>query len=719
MAPMVYAFGEFELDLAKRLLSRAGRPVYLSAKAFDLLVVLVESGGRVLGKDELMELIWRDQFVEEANLAVQISTLRKALGEHKDEHRFIVTVPGRGYRFAAELNSPEGFIVEQRTISQIVIDRETEKKKELLQTPTFASRRTYLVAASTLLVCLVAGFGIYKFLNRTDSAVPFEKIRLTRLTNDGRVSGVAISPDGKYIAYAMGESEGNSLRVQQVGTASSIVILPATRAEVWGLTFSPDGAYLYYTLFSPDKADPQLSRMPSLGGVAEKIPNVIAASISFSPDGNRFAYIHPDSQANSNYLMVADADGGNGRVLAKKKHPNTFEFQWHSAAWSPDGEIIACLVNRFDAEASYSSIIGINVKDGTEKPLSAERWYDVLSMEWLKDGSGLLITAKHKMSGHNQIWFLPYPEGAARQITNDLGQYDWVGVTANGPSLVALQTNTLNSIFIGEATTDANNFKEVVSEVGPLSPMVWTPEGKVIFRSNKDGNSNLWMMEADGSNRRQLTVNAQVDSGRLCISPGGKQLVFSSWRSGKSNLWRVDADGGSLTQLTDGGGDAHPRCSPDGRWVVFQRGLRNKPVLWRVPLAGGEPTPLTEFRAKWPALSNDGKRVSYLQMSNSKWYIGVVSSSGGPTLQRLEDPATHYSGWVMDWSKDDRSLFYISTIGGVGNVWSLPLGGGEPKPVTYFKSHSLEDFAWSPDGTRLAVARATRLSDVVLIEDVR
>ena len=122
--------------------------------------------------------------------------------------------------------------------------------------------------------------------------------------------------------------------------------------------------------------------------------------------------------------------------------------------------------------------------------------------------------------------------------------------------------------------------------------------------------------------------------------------------------------------------------------------------------------------AKWPAISNDGSRIAYFHMNKGKWNIGIISSAGGPVLQRLDVPASQ-SGHVMCWSNDDRSIFYVSTTGDVGNLWELPLDGSPPKAVTDFKSHSLDDFEWSRDGKRLAVARGTRLSDVILIEDVR
>ncbi|HUK92060.1 MAG TPA: tetratricopeptide repeat protein [Blastocatellia bacterium] len=100
----IYQFGPFLIDSAKRLLLRDGEAVSLSPKAFDTLLVLVQHQGEVLEKDRLMELIWPDSQVEEANLALHISALRKALGESPSEKRFIVTVPGRGYRFQAEVS---------------------------------------------------------------------------------------------------------------------------------------------------------------------------------------------------------------------------------------------------------------------------------------------------------------------------------------------------------------------------------------------------------------------------------------------------------------------------------------------------------------------------------------------------------------------------------------------------------------------------------------
>ena len=101
--PHIYAFGDFRLDVSKRLLFRGGEPISLTPKVFDTLVCLVEHNGNVLSKDDLMSAVWADTVVEENNLGQNISKLRSVLGERPGDHRWIVTLPGRGYRFVADV----------------------------------------------------------------------------------------------------------------------------------------------------------------------------------------------------------------------------------------------------------------------------------------------------------------------------------------------------------------------------------------------------------------------------------------------------------------------------------------------------------------------------------------------------------------------------------------------------------------------------------------
>jgi DNA-binding winged helix-turn-helix (wHTH) protein len=119
-------FGPFRIDPEQRLLLRDQQAIPLSPKAFDLLLALVQHSGQLLLKDDLMKTLWPDTFVEESNLGQQVFQLRKALGERAQNGSYIVTVPGRGYRFAQAVRAlpveEEHIVVESRSRSRMVIE---------------------------------------------------------------------------------------------------------------------------------------------------------------------------------------------------------------------------------------------------------------------------------------------------------------------------------------------------------------------------------------------------------------------------------------------------------------------------------------------------------------------------------------------------------------------------------------------------------------------
>ncbi|HEY2973139.1 MAG TPA: winged helix-turn-helix domain-containing protein [Pyrinomonadaceae bacterium] len=127
----IYAFDNFRLDVRNRELLRDGTPVTLPAKAFDMLVVLIENGGRLIEKEELFSRVWPDQIVEESNLTVQVSAIRKALGERKENPHYIATVPGHGYRFIGSLShldeEEETTVIERHTFSRLTVETEKEQ----------------------------------------------------------------------------------------------------------------------------------------------------------------------------------------------------------------------------------------------------------------------------------------------------------------------------------------------------------------------------------------------------------------------------------------------------------------------------------------------------------------------------------------------------------------------------------------------------------------
>ncbi|MBI1762572.1 MAG: winged helix-turn-helix domain-containing protein [Acidobacteria bacterium] len=165
-----YEFGKFRIDGRKRLLLRDGEVLPLTPKAFDTLLVLVEQRARVLEKDELMTAVWGDTIVEESGLTRNISVLRKTLGESKDEHQFIVTVPGRGYRFVAEVREAAEEVTElvvQEAKLRVVVEEEEDgesgrlgewepRERALVEAPPPHARQATIVVA-TACVLLLAG----------------------------------------------------------------------------------------------------------------------------------------------------------------------------------------------------------------------------------------------------------------------------------------------------------------------------------------------------------------------------------------------------------------------------------------------------------------------------------------------------------------------------------------------------------------------------------
>src|SRR5258708_5739529 len=151
----LYEFGPFVLDTAQYLLSRDGKSVPLTPKTYDLLLLLVESRGRLLSKSELMKALWPNSFVEESNLTQQVSMIRKALGESAGEDRYIITISGRGYRFAATVKGPpeeSSPATEEPSHNETTVVEVTETHS----VETWPTKRVLVRVVGLLLVVLIA-----------------------------------------------------------------------------------------------------------------------------------------------------------------------------------------------------------------------------------------------------------------------------------------------------------------------------------------------------------------------------------------------------------------------------------------------------------------------------------------------------------------------------------------------------------------------------------
>lgn len=746
----LYEFGPFRLDPEESVLLRDGKPVYLKPKVFETLVVLVEKRGRVLGKETLMQELWGDTFVEEANLTVNISQLRKALGEGGDREegsQFIETLPRRGYRFVGEvrevLMEDEAIVVKEYTSSRITIEeRETSEARSLENVATndlrelpsslaltekvrdragAFSRYPLLVAAAIALI-VVLSVSILFLTLRAKPSDRSQAMQLTRLTNTGKVWQAAISPDGKYVAYVSREANKQSVWIRQVATAANVQIVPAMEALYWGLTFSRDGSHIYFVR-AESRKETAIYEVAVLGGPIRRLIETANAPFAVSPDGSKFAYIRQGAET---ALIVANADGSGERTLTTRIAPEFFYPHQDGIAWSPDGQTIACHAGGTDDAGYYHNIVAVRVEDGSEQAMTSRRWKWIGGLGWLSDGSGLLLSASDHPAGWDvkQIWQITYPQGDARRITNDLSGYLGLSLTADASTVLTVQETTVSSMWIVPGSDIAQTKLLTAGNSDGQDGLAWTPDGRIVYTSKANGRNDqqLWIVDADGNNAKPLTTSSGVHE-EPAVSDDGRYIVYSARAADdlSANIWRINIDGSNPKQLTRGAHDMRPQCSPDGKWVVYtHRVTPSSPTLWKVPLEGGEPLRLHDEFTYGNDISPDGTLVAcgyWGQTSNGHYKIGLVPINGGPPVKLFDIPQGLSTYDLIQWTPDGRAL----TCSGPSTtkIWRQELDGSPAKELIDFKSDSVWRFAWSPQGNHLAVARGSTIRDVVLISNFR
>ena len=492
----------------------------------------------------------------------------------------------------------------------------------------------------------------------------------------------------------------------------------------FGLTFSRDGNDLYYAVKTNLDVG-VLYRIPVLGGTPVKVLEKIDGPVSFSPDGKRLVLIRANYPGpGESALVIANSDGAGERTLAVRKMPDRFSpIFFTGPAWSPDGKLIAATVATV---GSSSRVLAFGVDDGKERSLSNDVWPFAARVEWLTDMSGLLLVAG-EATGLAQLWLITYPEGQKHRVTNDLNTYRAIGLTASGDKFSTIQANGLVNVFVAP---DGDARRAVQLPTGNLgfysatgNNLSWTPEGRIVFVSNEGGKADIWLMDPDGKNRRQLTTNGAINVSPS-VSTDGRYIVYVSRREGASHVWRMNIDGSNPIQLTSGRADSFPTLSPDDKWVVYTALDGGKPTSWKVSIDGGPPTQLVESTAALASISPDGKLLAYVYPDSPDPFapsnrIAVVPLGAAGAAKTFSFPASGAVASVVTWAVDGKSILYTVNSNNVSNIWSQPLDGGPPKQITDFKDSLMTGYAWSRDGKTLACTRGILLRDAVLITDLK
>ncbi|MGH9948205.1 MAG: winged helix-turn-helix domain-containing protein [Pyrinomonadaceae bacterium] len=686
---------------------RNSEPVALTPKVFDTLEILVENSGQLLTKDDLMKTIWQDQFVEESNLTSNIKMIRKALGDDAAHPQFIETVPRRGYRFIADVAVAANGNGIDRGIA-IKIPQAVERKS------TEGLRFHRLAVAAIVVLSAAVMFSAYLFSHSASdtAAAPIlsSSFASEKLSTNGKVLHAVITPDGKSVIYTNGWDGQQSLWIRNLETSNNVEIVPPSNDAYFGLAVSPDGGFIYFVRRPKSSANQDIYRVPIFGGIPAKIANSTEGWISISPDGGKISFVRcPYADEEFCSLWVADSENGkNERKLTVRSRP----MRIGDNEFAPDGKSIAFAVGQSQNQANEFGLMEIDVESGAERDISAERFFNIKSLTWLPNRSGLLITASRVPNKHFRIWEVSTATGGAQALTNDSESYNRLSLNNDANMLISTQVSQDFQMFVinGDETTGR-------SSLADASQVTFAKNGRIFFSSVTSGNDEIWSINSDGSDSRQLT-NDSADDGAPTISPSSDLVFFASNRTGNSQVWRMNVDGSNQVQITYKDGGRPIFVSPDGRWVYYRHGLLR--TLWRVSSSGGEEKEVFNKKPNEFAISPDGSQVAFFEQKDDYKTLEVASIADGSIVKsfRIADQTPAFN--MIAWMPDGEALIYVLSADGKNNVlWLQPIKNAPPKKIVDLGTEEINSMAVAPDGKSFAIVRGSWKHDAVLIKGLK
>ena len=727
----LFEFGRFRLDVDERFLLNNGAPVALPPKAVELLIALVDKAGHVVSKDELMDTVWADAFVEEANLTQSIFVLRKALGETKNGSKFIETIPRRGYRFVCPVSA-----VHPAGNGNAAAADVQPGPAHIRESKPFSERWKSFFAPIGLIAVLVIMVGLvtnnfYRSAGQSTEAqesTPHSPgVNIRPLTSHSRAYNPAISGDGRLLAYKRTDGEdAESVWLMDMTAGSEIQIRPSSAKGYSDLTFSPDASELYYRVYEklPDGSKRGIiMRSPLFGGPERKIAEQAQSNYALSPDGKHIAFIRSVGKPEDDrVLILVDTESGNERPIAKSQAGNFIFRLWAATpSWSPDGKRLIVCGQKQNGKEHYAALFEVRVEDGSVSEIASPGWDDAFHTVWLSDGSGLIVVAREKQNAPYQLWHLALPTGEAVRLTNDLHNYGATGYAPISNTLIVQQEIHNSHIWIVPGT-DSDHARQLTSGTDVddgAGGLDWLPDGRIIFSSDRNGAVDLWTMEADGSDLRRLTSESGSNAFPR-VTADGRYIVFVSNRStGKFGIWRMNIDGSEPMSLTRGNGETWPSISPDSQWVFYSNVAEVPGTIEKVSINGGEifSVPNEPHGGGAPITSPDGKQLAYYFFSEPNGsQTGILPVTGGKTIKTL---GLQDSRGFEQWTPDSRSLIYIKPGFLFSNLWRESIDGKEIEQLTHFSDSHIYYFAFSPDRKNLALARGSSFSDIVQIENFR
>lgn len=688
-----YSFDDVEVDAEAFQARKAGIPVPLEPKAFEALLYLVRSGGRLVTKSELQEAVWPDTFVTESALTRLIAQLRRGLKDEARGARYIETVPTRGYRFIAPLNGTPA-----------------PEPPQIPPAPRPARTTAWavVVGLGVLTIALVLA-GPWRRPSSRGSEPPAAGGRMLVSTATGFNAYPAFSPDGSSLAFCSDRTGALEIWIRALAPGARELQVTNDGKNNVQPAWSPDGRLVAYT----SMGEGGIWVVPAHGGVPRQVTS-FGSRPTWSPDGRTLAFLSNEMVqidlygSTTSRIWLVPAAGGKPRPLTERWDPPGGH---RSVSFSPDGRRMAFMAGSrvwlLDLDGAKRSPLGF--PDAARASALGEGLGALGEVLWSRDGRFLVGVGRQ---AHEVVLWRYDLESARGEISSPLlvsdpaQSLEHVALAPDGRRIAfALVTkhSDLLSLPLGKdgspSAEPASLFPSLSSRKSQplfsldgahLSFQVWRPgEGGVVYTATSDGRN-----PAPAGNLSALAGANWNPEGRLVMvvrdSPDRRRLVEIDPASGRERVLRELPPAGWM------------RLSPDGKEVAFMCGGEPVFAVCVAGVAGGEPRRLVapESGAGWPAWSPDGRQLAVELYDGEDTYIAVVPREGGTPRRITPEPG---QSWPHSWTPDGRSVVFAGQRQGIWNVHAVDVEDGRQRRLTSYGRAivNVRYPAWSPAGDRV------------------
>lgn len=654
----MYRFGLYEADPSAGTLTKQGISIRLQEQPFRILILLLESAGEMVSRDELRGQLWPEgTFVEfDGSLNTALMKLRAALNDDAENPRFIVTVPRKGYRFIAPVQSVG--MVETEPVEAAAPHTQEQNGAgnfpKITSAPAVAAQNTSQRRVVILgLVCAaLAAILLWRLMPIEEPRVA----RVTQLTHTGRIAPESrIVTDGSRVFFVAQENGRWSLMQTSV-QGGSVEKVAAPFEDTMIFDVSPDRTHLLIGPYPREGEDVPVWVWPAHGGTPHRLGDVYGREAAWSPDGKAIAFLR------ENKIFTVHTDGSALHELGNSATP------MHALVWSPNGASLR--FTQTHPERGTDEIWEVNLNGSNLHKLDVTTGVDTHASAgtWLGDGKYFLFTAgsdshlnlavdtlSNVWAIHEGSWLWHRGSGAQIEMTHGPISYFRLAASSDPDRIFALGKHPEYQLVRFDPKTGVSS--TVLADAG-ATEVDFSPDGNWIVYSLR-GNGALWKSRRDGTQRIELTPRSPGAFAPQW-SADGKEILFTGFfLENKPQLYLVPADGGQPKRVLpkeSTGTTLSGDWSPDGKRIVLEYQEQNadsKPDIRVLDPKTGQVTilPSSEGLTR-PRWSPTGSQIAAVNQYTHRIVLYDEAQKQWSFLTDAQKPLG------MRWSADGMYLYF-------------------------------------------------------------